>query len=149
MVLRLCPKESFLRQEGQLPRVSRLCGYSEVDVPDDAHTVVRTEEVRSNAVLQLLFTDCRWVIRLKEIVARLVFCLNEKQARLPSLQVCILIRTHRTLVPEPVTLDPSAYRIGILTPKLAWHLDNCKHFIERSHTEAVTIASRRHLLKLL
>ena len=75
-------------------------------------------EFSRQCILQFVAGRVPSPLQGKEILARLVFRLDEEQARLAGLQVCALIRAHRPFVSEPVAVDPGSGRIWILTPKL-------------------------------
>ena len=64
MVLRLSPEDRRVGDERHLARVASLRRYAEVDVADDAGTVVLAEEHGGDAVLQLLLPDVEgiWVL---------------------------------------------------------------------------------------
>ena len=61
MVLRLRPKQRFLRHERHLIRVAFLCRNAKINVADNAHAIVPAEEIGGYAVFQFLFTDRRWI----------------------------------------------------------------------------------------
>lgn len=90
-----------------------------------------TSEFSSWRILQLVAGCVPCPLQGKEIVACLVFRLDEEQAGLSGLQVCALIRAHRPFVSEPAPVDPGSGRIWILTPKLARDLHNGENLIER------------------